>query len=329
MAALDLGTGAPAVLIWLAGALAAIIFAAAVLAWRRGRTVIPGLVIAAALAVAMGGAALLASRAQFRPEDRSADRHRLLQRADELAALALAPNSPLACLDAPAGATVEKACEALLFGRPDTVAAAVAYVEAKLALLADAAALGAAAARDATIAALRREIEADRFGIVAHLLAADPECNADRCAVFALFADADRIRTNMREGAFDQLVARHAGNWPTGERGVAATEAAPPKAAAAAASPADVAKPLSPGYDFPSAASIPPVSIMTPEPPRPPEPAAGSDAPAADSAAPRKPAPPTSPSPPLPRAAPRSAPGPVSIAPARPAPPAGETPQPN
>jgi hypothetical protein len=325
MAGLDPGIDATTVLIWLAGALAAIILAA-VLAWRRGQAIMPGLAVAFALAAALGGAALLALRPQSRPEDRAAEWHRLVRRADDLAARAFAPNSPLACVDASAGRAVDQACEALLFGRPDTIAAAVAYVEAKLALVSDAAGLGDASAKSGeAIAALRRDLEADRFGIVAHVLAARPQCNADRCVAFALVTNADRIRMNMREGAFNQLVARYAGNWPAGDRETAATDAASPKSSAA--SPTGVAKPLSPGYDFPSAASIPPVSIMTTEPPRPAEPAAASAAPVESAA--RKPSSPPSASPPVPRAAPRPAPGPVSIAPTRPAPPAAETPGPN
>ena len=272
MAALDLGTGAVSVLAWVAGAMAAVVLAAAVLAWRHRRPSI--IALAAGLALALAGAGLLVVLDQPRPEDRWAERQTFARRADELAARAFAPNSPLACLDAPAGPTVESACEALLFGRPEAIATAVSYVAAKLALLA-----------------------------------------------FAQVANAARIKTNLREGTFDRLVARHAGAWPLGERAPAMTEAAPPKGAAAevgTALPPTVAKPLSPGHDFPSAASIPPVSIMTPEPARPPEPAdTRGDGPAVESAAPRKP--------PLPRAAPRPSPGSVSSAPARPAAPAAST----
>ena len=56
MAGLDPGIDATTVLIWLAGALAAIILAA-VLAWRRGQAIMPGLAVAFALAppVSAGG----------------------------------------------------------------------------------------------------------------------------------------------------------------------------------------------------------------------------------------------------------------------------------
>ena len=252
MAGLDLGTDAMSALIWVAGALAALVVAAAVVVWRRRRPSIRAL--AAGLAVTLAGsAALLILPDQFRPEKGAAERQTVAQR-DELASRALAPTSPLACLDVPAQPMVETACEALLFGRPETIAAAVSYVAAKLALLAGA---DLAQGGDA-LATLRSELTTDRFGIVAHVLAANSVCDADRCEAFALVADASRIKTNMREGTFDRLVARHAKAWPLGE---------PPKGAAAAvALPRAVAKPLAPGQNFRSAASMSPRSPPLPRP---------------------------------------------------------------
>jgi hypothetical protein len=257
MAALDLGTDAMSVLIWVAGAMAALVVAAAVVVWRRRRLSIRALAAGLAFTLA-GGAGLLILLDQFRPEKGLAERQTVARRADELASRALAANSPLACLDAPAQPMVEAACEALLFGRPETIAAAVSYVAAKLALLADGATLADAdvAQGGNALAALRRELKADRFGIVAHVLATNSACDADRCEAFALVVDANRIKTNMREGTFDRLVARHAMAWPLGE---------PPKGAAVAR-PRAAAKPLSPDQDFPSAASIPPRSPPLPRP---------------------------------------------------------------
>ena len=118
-----------------------------------------------------------------------AERQTVAQRADELASRAL--NSPLASSIACA-ADSRAACEALIFGRPETIATAVSYVAAKLALVADGVALAGAdvAPGGTAVAALQRELEADRFGIVAHVLAANFACDADRCAAFALVADA-------------------------------------------------------------------------------------------------------------------------------------------
>ncbi len=85
--------------------------------------------------------------------DRTAARHVLDARAVELTLRAIAPGSPLACLDAVANETVEAACEKSLFANPETVAAAVAYVDARLALLADSLEF---AARDRSLRGLDR-----------------------------------------------------------------------------------------------------------------------------------------------------------------------------
>ncbi len=313
MAAFDFGTGSLSVLALVAGVVAAVILAVVVAAWRRGRLGMLVLTVGVLLALAGVGAILF----DLQPGRGSAEGRAFARRADELAARALAPNSTLACLDASTGPTVEIACEARLFGRPENIAAAVSYTAAKLALLSEGAALagGDAEHARAALAALRRQIEADKFGVVAHVLAVNSGCTVDRCKAFALVTNADRIKSNLQEGAFERRVARHAERWPSGEERPAMSDATPRKGVPGARLPL-VAKPLSPGQDFPSAASIPPVSIMTPEPKRPPEPAsAGGERQAAEGPAPRTPASP----PPLPRPAPRSANQPVSIAPQRPA----------
>jgi len=313
MAAFDFGTGSLSVLALVAGVIAAVVLAVLVAAWRRGRLGTLVLAVGVLLALAGVGAILF----DLQPGRGSAEGRAFARRADELAARALAPNSMLACLDAPAGATVEIACEARLFGRPENIAAAVSYTAVKLALLSEGAALAGGDAEQArgALAALRRGVEADRFGIVAQVLAVNSGCTADRCGAFALVTNADRIKSNLREGAFERLVARHAERWPSGEEKPATADATLPKGVPGARPPL-VARPLAPGQDFPSAASIPPVSIMAPEPPRPPEPApSGGERQAAESPAARTPASP----PPLPRPAPRSSNAPVSIAPQRPA----------
>ena len=116
----DFGTETLSVVTWVAGGLAALLLAAAVFAWRRT----PGLTaIAAVLALALfAGAAFLLLRDRVHSENRAAERQAFARRADELAARAITPSSPLACLNAHAGPMVESACEALIFGRPETVA---------------------------------------------------------------------------------------------------------------------------------------------------------------------------------------------------------------
>src|SRR5215217_4861057 len=58
------------------------------------------------------------------------EREALNARALQLTTAALAPGSVLGCLDAGAGEVMEAACEAAIFAKPETVAAAIPYVEA-------------------------------------------------------------------------------------------------------------------------------------------------------------------------------------------------------
>ena len=101
--------------------------------------------------------------------DIATERRALEARASELLVHAIAPGSALTCLDA-VSAAVETACEKTVFATPEAVAAAVAYIEARYALLVASAAL---AARDpsyqSTVERLRRGLEEDRFGFVAQL----------------------------------------------------------------------------------------------------------------------------------------------------------------
>jgi len=234
-------------------------------------------------AIAIVLAMLIAAGATFFALDRigdrghAADRRALAQRAGELAARALVPGSPLACLDGAAGDLVEAGCETVLFHRPETVAAAVTYTAARLDLLADAVAYGKAGdtSFDRVTAGLRRAAELDRFGIAAHVLATRDGCTPDRCAAFALVSDPNTLKSNLRSRVFAQYVERHRTAWTAPEK--AAPSAAPAHAPAMSAAPANDAVatvapatlgPAAPSgrYDFPSAASIPPVSIMNPEP---------------------------------------------------------------
>lgn len=193
--------------------------------------------------------------------DHAAERRALDAREIELTSRAVVPGSALACLDGLTGETTESACEAAIFASPESVAAAASYVSARLALYADS--LEFANRRDASyagsIAALRRSLEADRFGIVAHVLATRDGCTADRCEAMALLRDPNRIRANLSGRTFEIVVARHVANWPARQR----STAVPPNGPAA---------PVGSGaatLSFPSSASIPPVSIMTAEPPAP------------------------------------------------------------
>ncbi len=254
----DSATGAFMLPAWAAVALVAIAVAAVILSMLRGgRVVVTGGLVGIAflfliIMIAWVGAERVADR------ERTEERHALVTRAQNLAAQAAMPGSPLACLDAVAGDTVEAACERLLFGGPETVAAATAYTAARLALLSDGVdyALRANASYEGALPGLRRALETDRFGFVAQVLASQYGCSADRCDAFTLFRDTNRLAANLGERPFDVAVARHAASWGTkveraggGERPIASSRGSP----------------IPPGFNLPSSASIPPVSIMVPE----------------------------------------------------------------
>jgi hypothetical protein len=200
----------------------------------------------------------------------AAERRALMQRDAELNISAVAPGSALACLDGGAGEVVENACEKQVFADPQRAASATAYMAARLALLADVAAL--ARSEPAVLegfAATRRAIELDRYGIAAHVLAIRDGCTAEQCAAFAWLRDTAVIKANLKAQTYDQYVSRYAAAWTRdpGNQVPVAGSAAPAPVAIAPEAPTGV--PVSSKYDFPSAASIPPVSIMNAEPPLP------------------------------------------------------------
>jgi hypothetical protein len=263
MAAHELGAGLATVILSLVGGAAAVGVAVAIFLWRRGLIGIGGLVLSIGVALA-GGAALALLASPFTVGPRAAEPVPeasptvLAQRADALLARAMAPNSPLACADAVASSQIEEACEGVLFARPETIASAVTYVAAKVALLSEALSQKQADAKrdDPALARLRTSLAADRFGIVAHVLEAFHGCSAETCDAFALVPDPSQLKANLRDSRFDRLVAKHAGAWPAPGGGTSEAGDSPTGASA-----------TKPKIDFPSAADIPPVSIMVPEEP--------------------------------------------------------------
>ncbi len=89
--------------------------------------------------------------------------------------------------------------------------------------------------------------------------------SGDECPAFGLLRDTSRVSINLRERAFDQHVSRHAAGWGTraGTPVAAASAPAPPLPLGA---PSPLASSSTSGPIFPSAASIPAISIMNVEP---------------------------------------------------------------
>lgn len=168
----------------------------------------------------------------------------------------------LSCLDGLAGESVEGACEKAIFASAESTAAAVSYSAAQITKLAS---YGNVAAADKLMTpelqVLRRAIERDRYGLIAQVLSVRDGCNLSVCPFFQSLTNTAQISVNMTEKTYDGFVAQYAPSWnapPAPVAAPAATSALPPGMPSG--------KPLS--GDFPaSSASIPPVNIMTPEPP--------------------------------------------------------------
>lgn len=173
----------------------------------------------------------------------------------------------LSCLDDLAGDIVLAACEKAVFASAESTAAAVSYVASQISRLT---ALGdaATAAKSMTpdMQAVRRSIEHDRYGLVAQVLQVRDHCSPTECSVFRSLTDNHQIITNMDEHRYEGLVSRYAAMWNAPATMASAGAATVPGMGALAAFPPSVPTGRPTNADFPSAASTPPVSIMTPEP---------------------------------------------------------------
>jgi len=226
----------------------------------------------------------------------------------------------LSCIDDLAGDAVEVACEKALFGTPEATAAAVSYAASEISRLRS---LGDAAADRALppeLQALRRAVERDRYGLVAYVLTVRDRCTPTDCAVFRSLSDHGRVAANMEERTYEGMVSRYAASWGA----PVATAAAAPAVGGLPGMPVSVPTGKPTDADFPTSASIPPVNIMTSEPPlgaaptQPASPAAAQAVPVPHPAPAKKLAAPKAAPKPSPKAAPkavRAAPKPHVAAP--------------
>jgi hypothetical protein len=167
----------------------------------------------------------------------------------------------LSCIDDLAGDAVLNACEKTLFGSADSTAAAVAYAAAQITRLSGELATADKAA-STELLALRRAVERDRYGLMAYVLMARDHCSPMACPAFASMTDRRQIMVNMDERLYESLITRYAPSWNAPLQ--AAVTA--PAAGLVAALPPSMPSGKPTNADFPSAASTPPVNIMTPEP---------------------------------------------------------------
>jgi len=254
---------------WIASGAAVLLVLVCALALDWTRTRIIGRFAVVGIGTAFGAILAWAFLAGASVRDQSAERRNLELRAVQLTAQALAPGSPLACLDGMSGENVEAACEKSLFAGPVSVAAASSFIAARLNLLADVAAYAKNGGNlDPILVPLRHSLEADRFGFVAHALAVRDGCTSGRCAALALLREPERVRANLSAQTFDRYVERYLPLWGQSNE-VPLAEAVPSATGALATSQPAAPNPPTlrkADVDFPSAASIPAVSIMNSEP---------------------------------------------------------------
>lgn len=286
MLGVDSELGTSALRLWAAAGSAAALMTFAVfsLLWRpsalpASRTLQVVLVLVPA---ALGAAMVWAFLGRGDLGNRSAERRAFELRAEELSARALAPGSPLACLDGVVGENVEAACEKALFAAPANVASASSYVAARLSLLSSMSTYvrRGGADVDDVMAPLRRSLEADRFGFLAHVLATRDGCTSQSCKPLAVLHDASRVRNNLSAQTLDRYLEHYLPVWaaPPDGTSVEGAQSSYPNAQSSAHKMVNV--------DFPSAASIPAVSIINPEPTAPASPGAAAAANANPPAAP-------------------------------------------
>jgi hypothetical protein len=266
MLGLDSEIGTSALRLWVLAGSAALLVACCMLALLRHQSdaganplLRAGFLVVGAV---LGGAMTWAFLARDGASGGNAERRALEMRVQELSVQALAPGSPLACLDAVVGESVEAACERLLFASPANVATASSYVAARLSLLSRLANYDEQGGEIGDVLPpLRHALEADPFGFLAHVLMVRDGCTDHSCKAFALLHDASRVRANLSAETFDRYLDHYLPLWPKTADGAVA-DAAPVQPAAPAQGP----RKMTIIADFPSAASIPAVSIMTAEP---------------------------------------------------------------
>ena len=226
-----------------------------ILAFRAEKSMANG-ALALVTLVAVGIAATLMLRGSGAP---SRSVTPLAESRQPLQSIASLP--ALSCLDGLAGESVESACEKAVFTSAESVAAAVSYSASQITRLAS---FGNVATANKTmtpeINALRRTIERDRFGMIAQVLMTREGCTLSVCPFFASLTNTARIASNMNERLYDGFIGNYAPAWNAPL--ATAPTANAPLAAMAPSTP--TGKPMS--GDFPTASSIPPVNIMTPEP---------------------------------------------------------------
>jgi hypothetical protein len=279
------------------------IAAAAVLVATLAVTLVRRRLVAALTLIALLGIAAWAVQISTN-FTRDGERRALESRLLALESVTWTPSSPLSCLGAAADKTLETACEHALFASPEIVAAATSLTSARVAWLQDARPfLQGRPSLEAAARDIRAAIEQDRYGFAAHALKQRYGCTAEACAMLSLLRDGAQVRANLRDDTFAKKIASHSVAWH------AAPPSEPAPSVAAASGPKYA--PLPSSFMLPSPDSIPPISIMTPEP----GPATTGSTPQPAAPRPTAAQPPASLAPPAPHNGRPAAPPPMQLAP--------------
>ncbi len=165
-----------------------------------------------ALVAVVAGASYFGLK-QYEDNSRLAERTVLEERAVALSQ-AHQPGSVLACLNVSVIPVLDEACERAIFAEPQRITSAIAVTADRLAFLYDAVNYSA---REPAFAdkyePLRKTLEADPYGIVAHVLATEYKCIPDSCARLRMFKNSERVKANLAYRKFDDLLNKHKTNW--------------------------------------------------------------------------------------------------------------------
>lgn len=166
-----------------------------------------------AVVAVVAGAAYFGLK-QTEDSARLLERKAIEDRAAALLAQSNQPGSVLGCLHVAATSTLDEACEQAIFAEPQRVASAVGITADHVALLYDATLY---AVREPAFLerfeGLRRSLEADPYGLVAHVFAKDHKCIPDSCTRYRILKDTDKVKANLTAQKFEGLLAKHKQNW--------------------------------------------------------------------------------------------------------------------
>jgi hypothetical protein len=166
-----------------------------------------------ALVAVVGGAAYFGLK-QNEDEARFAERKAIEDRAVLLLSQTNQPGSVLACLNVSVVPVLDEACEKTIFAEPQRITSAIAVTADRISLLYDAMNYSA---REPGFAErfepLRKMLEADPYGIVAHVLATEYKCIPESCMRMRIFRESERIKANLTYRKFADLLARHKESW--------------------------------------------------------------------------------------------------------------------